>query len=166
MKQRHWREMVEIVGVLSIVASVLLLAWEVKQSNYIAKAEIEMQLAEMANQIHQARATDTDFAKLFAKIDNPENQLFTATDQSQIRGLTLHYINLYSAIQSAFDKGFIDQLGLDSYKADINHLLETHPALTKYFIEIYVDYGPIRDQEIFEPIARLIAAQQAEPAAR
>ena len=154
--------MVEIVGVLSIVASVLLLAWEVKQSNYIAKAEIELQLADMYNQTHQARATNADFAKLFAKIENPENQLFTATDQSQIRGLTWHYINLYWVIQSAFNNGLIDRTGLNNYKADIVHVLETKPELAKYFIEIYRGFGPIRDQEIFEPIAELIAAQQAE----
>ena len=163
MEQRHWREMVEIVGVLSIVASVLLLAWEVKQSNSIARAEIEMQLADMYNQIHQARATDADFAKLFAKIDDPENQLFTATDQSQIRGLTWHYINLYFAIQAAFNNSLIDQDGLDNYKADIAHVLEEHPALAKYFIEVYTVFGPIQDQEIFDPVAKLIERQQAKP---
>jgi hypothetical protein len=161
MKQKHWREMVEIVGVLSIVASVLLLAWEVKQSNHIAKSQMELQISDMYNQIQLARATDTDFAKLFAKIDNPENQLFTATDLSQVSGLTWHYINLYWVIQSSFDNGMLDQAGLDNYKSDVAHVLETHPTLANQFIEIFKKYAPFRDKEIFEPIADLIAARSA-----
>jgi hypothetical protein len=33
MKNRHLRETVEIIGVISIVASLLLVAWEVRQAN-------------------------------------------------------------------------------------------------------------------------------------
>jgi hypothetical protein len=44
MENRHLRETVEIIGVISIVASLLLVAWEVRQANRIAAAEIEMQI--------------------------------------------------------------------------------------------------------------------------
>jgi len=162
MEQKHWREMVEIIGVLSIVASVLLLAWEVKQSNHIAKAELELQLSDMYNQIHHSRATNTDVAKLFAKIDNPVNQLFTATDLSQMDGLTWHYVNLYWIIQSSFENGMLDQAGLDDYKSDLANLLETYPALANQFIETFEEYAPIHNKEIFEPIGLLIEARKKQ----
>lgn len=164
MEQKHWREMVEIIGVLSIVASVLLLAWEVKQSNHILKAELELQLSEMHNQIQHSRATNTDVAKLFAKIDKPENQLFTATDLSQIDGLARHNMNVYWAIQSTFEKGFLDQAGLDDYKSDLANVLEKHPALANQFIEIFEEYGPVQNKEIFEPIGKLIEARNNQNA--
>lgn len=84
MKQRHWREMVEIVGVLSIVAAILLLASEVRQSNHIAQAKIEIDVAQLYNEVNLSRAPDPDFAKIFAKVQDPDDHLLTATDLSRI----------------------------------------------------------------------------------
>lgn len=164
MKQRHWRELVEIIGVIGIVASVLLLAWEVKQSNHIAKAEAEIRITEMYNQVHLARATDVEFAKLVAKIQDPDSHLMTATDQSQIGGLGWHYINIYWVIQTAFDNGLLDQTGLDNYKADLAWAIEHYPALAEQWVVIVEEFEPIRNLEIFEPVVDLIAARQAEAA--
>lgn len=164
MEQKHWREMVEIIGVLSIVAAVLVLAWEVKQTNHISKAELEFQLSDMYNEIHHSRATNTDLAKLFAKIDRPENQLFTATDLSQIDGLAWHYINVYSTIQSNLDNGVLGPAGLNDYKSDLANTLENHPALAKRLIEIFEEQTFIQDREIFEPISEHIAKRKKQSA--
>jgi hypothetical protein len=79
MKNRHLRETVEIIGVISIVASLLLVAWEVRQANRIAAAQIEMQLAHGFNEMNMSRATTPDFARLFPKLNSPGNHLVTAT---------------------------------------------------------------------------------------
>ena len=162
MKDSHWREIVEVVGVISIVASILLLAWEVKQTNQLAQAEIEMQIAALHNEIQQIRATDGEFAKLFPKLENPEIHLLTATDLSQIRGLTWHYINVYRTVQSAYDRGLLNEDQLNAYKADVKGTLDNYPALHKHFIHIYETQPVLQHKEIFEPIAEIVAAQAAK----
>ena len=42
MNDRHLREIVEIVGVISIVAALLLVAWEIRQANHMTATEIEL----------------------------------------------------------------------------------------------------------------------------
>jgi hypothetical protein len=91
MKNRHLRETVEIIGVISIVASLLLVAWEVRQANRIAAAQIEMQLAHGFNEMNMSRATTPDFARLFPKLNSPGNHLVTATEESQLQGLAWHF---------------------------------------------------------------------------
>ena len=168
MKYRHWREMVEIIGVISIVAAILLLAWEVKQTNQIAgeiaNAEMEMRLSLLYNEIHQARATDADFAKLFPKLENPEKHLLTATDLSQIRGLTWHYINIYWAAQTAYDNGLLDEDRLNARKADVSRTLDNYPALRAHFIDIYKTQPFLQGKEMFGPIAEIVSAKDAESA--
>jgi hypothetical protein len=162
MKQRHWREMVEIVGVLSIVAAILLLASEVRQSNHIAQAKIELDVSRLYNEVNTSRATDPDFAKLFAKIQDPESHLLTATDLSQIEGLAWHYLNNFLLIQWAFDNGLIDQIDYDSYKADIALIAAANPALISQWMEILEQHPPLSGKEIVAPITSMIAAIGAE----
>ena len=87
MNRRHWRETVEIVGIISIVASVLIVAWEIHRANRIAVAGIEMRLNQGIAELHGERALAPDFARLFPKLGSPEGHLITATEASQIKGL-------------------------------------------------------------------------------
>jgi hypothetical protein len=164
MKQRHWREMLEIVGVLSIVAAILLLASEVRQSNHIAQAKIEIDVSQLYNEVNMSRATDPDFAKLFAKIQNPDSHLLTATDLSQIEGLAWHYLNNFLVIQLAFDQGLINQIDFDSYKADIALIAAANPALISEWREILEQDPSLSDKEIFTPISDRFAAMDTEAA--
>ncbi len=164
MKQRHWREMVEIVGVLSIVAAILLLASEVRQSNHIAQAKIEIDVSQLYNQVNMSRATDPDFAKLFAKVQDPDSHLLTATDLSQIEGLAWHYLNNFLVIQLAFDQGLINQIDFDSYKADIALIAAANPALISEWREILEQDSSHSDKEIFTAISDMFAAMDTEAA--
>lgn len=164
MKQNHWREMVEIVGVLSIVAAILLLASEVRQSNHIAQAKIEIDVSQLYNQVNMSRATDPDFAKLFAKVQDPDSHLLTATDLSQIEGLAWHYLNNFRVIQLAFDQGLINQIDFDSYKSDIALIAAANPALISEWREILEQDPSLSDKEIFTPISDMFAAMDTEAA--
>jgi hypothetical protein len=164
MKQRHWREMLEIVGVLSIVAAILLLASEVRQSNHIAQAKIEIDVSQLYNQVNMSRATDPDFAKLFAKVQDPDSHLLTATDLSQIEGLAWHYLNNFLIIQLAFDQGLINQIDFDSYKSDIALIAAANPALISEWREILEQDPSLSDKEIFTPISDMFAAMDTEAA--
>jgi hypothetical protein len=164
MKQNHWREMVEIVGVLSIVAAILLLASEVRQSNHIAQAKIEIDVSQLYNEVNMSRATDPDFAKLFAKVRDPDSHLLTATDLSQIEGLAWHYLNNFRVIQLAFDQGLINQIDFDSYKSDIALIAAANPALLSEWREILEQDPSLSDKEIFTPISDMFAAMDTEAA--
>jgi hypothetical protein len=164
MKQNHWREMVEIVGVLSIVAAILLLASEVRQSNHIAQAKIEIDISQLYNEVNISRATDPDVAKLFAKVQDPGSHLLTATDLSQIEGLAWHYLNNFLIIQLAFDQGLVNQIDFDSYKSDIALIAAANPALISEWREILEQDPSLSDKEIFTPISDMFAAMDTEAA--
>ncbi len=164
MKQRHWREMVEIIGVLSIVAAVLLLASEVRQSNQIARAEIELRISELHNQLNLELATNADFAKLYAKTKSPESHLLTATDLVQIDGLAWHSVNTYLMAQTAFNSSLIDEEALNSYKSNIAELMESNPALAQKYLEILGQFEALKNQQVFEPVIEHMATKREAPA--
>ncbi|MCH7982188.1 MAG: hypothetical protein IID59_11875 [Proteobacteria bacterium] len=156
MKQTNWREIVEIVGVISIVGSLLLLATEVRQSNRIATAEMEVSLAERFMDMHVHRYSNTDVAKLWIKIVEPEGQLITATDHSQMRGITWVYINLFWMAQIAHDNELMADDVLEVYVGVVRWILEHRPALQEHFIFIYGSQTDMEGARIFAPIGELI----------
>ena len=163
MKNSHLREVVEIVGVISIVASLLLVAWEIRQSNRIAAAEIEMELAHGFNAMNMSRATTPDFAKLFPKMSAPGSHLVTATEESQLRGLAWHYVNLYFVAQIAHNNGLLGASRLDTYRLDLQQTLDRFPGLHPAFLQIYDAFPEMRNMPVFAPLAALRSQQAARP---
>lgn len=162
MKRTNWREIVEIVGVISIVASVLLLAMEVRQANQIASSELELNLQQGFMQMNHERASNPDFAQLFAKTARPNEHLITATEREQMRGLAWHYVNICVAAQSAFDNDLLSDSQIDSYAAGLQWTIDNHPGLHPHFTVIYETFPTIRDLRVFAPLRELVAGRQTD----
>ena len=163
MKQSHLREIVEIVGVISIVAALLLIAWEIRQANRIAVTEIEMRLGNGFDELHLHRATTPDFAKLYPKMRAPGNHLVTATEESQIQGLAEHLVNIYYSAQVAHDNGLLGTQGLESYRQDLEQTLEQLPGLAPSFARIHDATPEMRAMRVFQPL-RAFEARRASQA--
>ena len=155
MKNKHLRETVEIIGVISIVASLLLVAWEIRQANRIAATQIEMQLAQGFNEMNMNRATTPDFARLFPKMNSPGSHLVTATEESQLQGLAWHLANLYYSAQIAHDNGLLDPWRLDMYRQDLAQTLERFPGLHASFVQIYESFPEMQSMPVFQPLRDL-----------
>ncbi|MDH4124820.1 MAG: hypothetical protein OEW64_07255 [Gammaproteobacteria bacterium] len=159
MTNRHWRELLEIVGVVSIVAALLLLAAEVRQSNRIAAAQTAMHIAIAYDALHLERASNPEFAKLFPKLEAPEAHLTTATETSQIRGIARHYFSILWAVQSAYDNGLLGRETLEAYVSGLAHTLDTWPGIRPYYVEMFQGMTSVQDAEVYAPIAAYIAQQ-------
>lgn len=164
MKNKHLRETVEIIGVISIVASLLLVAWEVRQANRIASAQIEMQLAQSFNEMNLRRATTPDYARLFPKLNSAGNHLITATEESQLQGLAWHFTNLYYLVQIAHDDGLLDEQRLDKYRLDLAQTLDRFPGLREPFRKIYSSFPELRSMHVFQPLRELEVGQPPQEA--
>lgn len=162
MTNRHWRELVEIVGVIGIVASMILVASELRQSNNIAAAQTALQISEGFNVLNSARATDPDFAKLFPKLESPESHLITATEASQIRGIAWHFINIIGSVQSAYENGLISREVRDGYIVDFAYTMEQWPGIRSHYVAIYENLGSLQGARAYQPIADYIASQATE----
>lgn len=159
MKDRHLREIVEIVGVISIVAALLLVAREIHESNRIAVTEIEMRLGQGFDELHLRRATTPDFAKLYPKMRAPGNHLVTATEESQIEGLAQHLVDIYYSAQVAYDNGLLGTQDLEAYRQDLVRTLEQLPGLAPAFARINDSTPEMRAMPVFQPLRDVEARQ-------
>jgi GNAT superfamily N-acetyltransferase len=152
MNDRHLREIVEIVGVISIVAALLLVAWEIHQANRIAATEIELRLERNFDELNLRRAMSPDFAKLFPKLAAPTSHLVTATEEAQIQGLARHLVNAYAAVQAAHDRGLLQAQDLEVYRQDLAGTLERLPGLVPPMLSIHDSIPGMRAMPVLQPL--------------
>ena len=162
MTKRHWRELVEIVGVVAIVAALLLVAAQVRRSNHIAAAQATAQITASFSQLSIQRATNPEFAKLFPKLEAPESHLTTATEASQIRGIAWHYFDVMRLVQDAYENGLIDRQTYDDHISRFAYTIEKWPGIRSHYVQLFQDMPSLQGDEVFAPIVNYIAAQQAE----
>ncbi len=153
-KKDHLKEIVEIVGVVSIVASLLLVAWEIRQTNRISGTEIVLQLADQHEDINRDRATLPGFAKLYPKLESPESHLVTATESSQMAGLAARYVDIFVAAQLAFDDGVMSRSQFQRYVHRARAIVDTYPGLHPYLVRA-VDSDDLRSMEVLQPVVAL-----------
>ena len=163
MKDRHLRDFVEIVGVISIVAALLLVAWEIHRANAIAVAEIEMQLGEGLDALHLRRATTPDLAKLYPKMRAPGSHLVTATEESQIAGLAGHLAGIHYSAQRASDNGLLGPQELDAYRQDLARTLEQLPGLAPALARIHDATPEMQAMPVFQPLRDFEARRPRSP---
>ncbi len=154
MKKDHWREFVEVLGIVSIVAMLLLVAWELRETNRIARADAGAAVTARIGQIHLRRMSDPAFAQLFPKIAAPNAHLVTATEASRIDGLARYVVNVFTAAQHAFDAGIIDGDALRHHRQQLDLLLEEYPGLRDYVIDAYRSRPELAGAAVFEGLAR------------
>ena len=159
MKNKNWRDVAEIVGIVSIVAGLILVAWEIRQANNIAKAQMVMELAAQANAFNSSTYENPDVAELVAAISDPGHTDFTETQESMMTGVAWHFANVFWAAQRAHDNGLLGDDDIQMYQASVAWHIENHPGLRPAFINVYDTAPWIRDMFVFEPLVELAEAE-------
>ncbi len=164
MKSKYWRDLVEIVGVLTIVAGLLLVAWEIRQANRIARAQIGMELAAQYNEFNSARFENPEVARLSLMLLEPDKYEITETEASMMTGAVWHFYNLFWSAQIAYDNGILSLEDLAVYRSDLAWILKYMPGLVPGLINAYETLPSRQNVYVFEPLAELVAKSRAEPA--
>ena len=148
----NWREWVEILAAVGIVAALLLVAWELRQANRIAEANVAAELLESQAGLARLRLTDPSLAALFAKIESPEGHLITATDASRIEALAYAVCEHYLAVQRAFDQGIIDAATYETHAAEFDDMVTRWPGLRSPLADIRSRSSRFRDAAVFRAL--------------
>jgi hypothetical protein len=158
MKSKHWRALAEVIGVISIVVGLLLVAWEIRQANKIARAEVVMNLAEQYNQFNSARFESPEVAELSNMLLNPDQFEISDVDRSRMAGAAWHFGNILWSAQAAYDNGLLDLVDLANYRSHLSWMLEYMPGLASEFVFMWNTTAGMQGVYVFEPLEQYVAA--------
>ena len=162
MKDRNWREIAELVGMISIVAGLVLVAWEVRQANNIAKAQMVMDINSQANEFNTATYANPDVADLAAAITNPDDFEFSETQESMMVGVAWHFANIFWVAQIAYDNGLLGEDEIRNYQASVAWHIENRPGLRPAFTEVYDTAPWLREMYVFQPLVEMVCKTRGD----
>jgi hypothetical protein len=155
MIKNRWKMLTETIGMISIVLGLLLVAWEIRQANNIARAEAVMGLAEQWNEFNSSLTENPDVARLYRYVRNPDEEGISETDRARIEGMAWHFINIFWSAHIAHENGLLDDADLRNYRADLEWMVEFMPGLNEEWIRIYETTPYMHGIFVLEPIANL-----------
>lgn len=139
------RELRDVIGLVAVVASLLVLAYEVRESNRIARSTISYELANNYSELNEVVWTDPDVAYLRANVRDPD-YVPTAIETERLIAEIRRLMNVWGAVESAYRNGHQTREQFDVMLAAVGaHLadcpavhplwrqeLDRHPGLTGY----------------------------------
>ena len=122
-------KLVELVGVLAVVLSVLFLAYEVNQSNKIAIATMEYEIRNNLTTLNELGMTDTAWAELSVNMGNPDYKM-TAVERFKAGHFMSRMVNIWQATAEAYDRGLVSETTYNLLvKNDIRWFVFSRPAI-------------------------------------
>ena len=155
MNKKTWRDVAEIVGMISIVAGLILVAWEVRQANNIAKTQMVMELAAQANEFNGATDENAEVANLVAAITDPNYSDYSETQESMMSGIAWHFANIFWSAQRAHDNGLLDDDDIWRYQSSRAWHSENMPGMRPSYKAVYDTAPWLRDMFVFQPLVQL-----------
>ena len=119
---------VEIVGLVGILLSLIFLGYELKRSNDIAETEAVATIYSMTNELSLALAESPELSRVFRQTLSDFDSL-SPDDRWTLYALLEYVINVNEAAWKYYDKGIIGQQEADFYARGLCKLIGRHPSL-------------------------------------
>jgi hypothetical protein len=156
MKEMKWGKFAELIGAVSIVAGLILVAWEIHQANNIAKAQVVLELAAQANEFNSATFENPEVAELSRAMSDPDHIDSSETQKSMMTGVAWHFTNIFWSAQRAYDNGLLGDDDIQNYQASVAWHIDNHPGLKPAFMVVYDTAPWVRDMYVFQPLVEMV----------
>jgi hypothetical protein len=160
MTNKNWRDIAEIVGIVSIVAGLILVAWEVRQANNIAKTQMVMDLASQANEFNSATFENPEVANLVIAAYDPNYTDYTGTQASMMGAVAWHFSNIFWSAQRAYDNGLLSDDDIQMYQSSVAWHIENFPGMRPGWRSVYNTAPWLREMYVFEPLVEFVCGSK------
>ena len=105
----------EILGLATVLVSVLLLAWEIRQNTQTATAQAMLDLNAMANEVLSAEAQNAQLAAVLVKGEEDLGSL-SPVEYRQFESHVYTTINTIDAAHAFFTEGILDEVDFSGWR--------------------------------------------------
>ena len=132
----------EVVGVLSVVLSLLFVGWEIRQNTKVARGQTRVELTAMNNEFLERIRSDPEFSELWRTAWLDEAILDEAAEY-RIEFMMMQYLRLLENVHLQYQEGLLDREALDSYGfLGFDDLFISHPRFARIWEPRQASFDP------------------------
>ena len=126
---------IEILGIFTVIVSLLFVAYEINQANKIAMVDSEQAIWENFSAINELIMGNTEFAQLMHNMTD-EDAVFSDNDLEKVRALVRRLTNAWSAAENSYNSGMLTEQTYQLLYDDVRNLLITYPGSRQAWREL------------------------------
>ena len=149
MSERGVSKAVEIVGLVAIILSLGLVAWELKQANSLARATVHAEINQQLNDLNLETAANGEFAEILSVLADADRE-HSAIERERALGLAFFLRNSWINAERAYMEGWISENKFQAQLNDIDWTVKIWPGLRPYMREITEFQTKNREMTIVE----------------
>jgi len=109
----------EIGGMVAVVMSLLFVGYQIQQANRIAIVTTEYELRNNYSSLNELIIGNQELAQLFVNISQPDYEM-TAIEEVRMVELANRLLNIWLAIETAYDNGMLSEHFFNATFQDID----------------------------------------------
>jgi hypothetical protein len=133
------RTLAEFIGIIAVVLSLLVVAFELRQSNRIAIGNAELAVSALNAEVNRVIFDSEDNDELFVKLTSKDPNLSPEEHQKAIQVAYLQ-LNRWFATERSFDNGLISEVSFLIEMDDVTVLFQRFPGLAPILVNILESY--------------------------
>ena len=150
------KQIFEFVGFMAVVLSVLFLAYELGQSNQIARTVTRIELANNYAALNESIYTNPEVAELLAKSKTGTDFQPTPSEIQQLSALAIRFNNIWQSVEIAYLNGQYSEVDFQGAMEDARNATIRYPGLMPYWVNFieshptqtttYQIWGVVKDE--------------------
>jgi len=144
----------EIASATGVIITLAYLAYQISQTNRIAKSAVVREIEQEYIDLYEALATNTEFSNLATKLRDPSHTADSEVEDEKIENFAVWLASIWLSCQACYDHGQMDQKTFQLYLEDVNAKLGHWPAIRPYVKNVMERYPAIKDMDIYREIFR------------
>ncbi len=133
------KQLIEIIGLVAVVASLLLLTYELRQANQIARTNARFEMTDSYASLNESVYTNPELAELISKLRNSDF-VPSAQEREQIWAYLLRTTNTWIAAEFAYNNGQYPEEVFQGTLEDADKFLKDYPGMHPFWSEYLEDY--------------------------
>ena len=142
----------EIASATGVIITLAYLAYQISQTNRIAKSAVVREIEQEYIALYTMLATDTDFTNLVTKLRDSSYRADTEAEDEKLENFAIWLASIWLSVQECYDQGQMDQKTFPLYQEDVKAKLAHWPAIHPYVKKIMERYPTIKDRDIYREV--------------
>lgn len=134
------QRVVETIGILAVVLSLIFVGLELRQSNDIAIRDARNEITQRRSDIARLEIENSSLRKLLVQLSSA-NAILSQEQSIELKGLVRLYIGYWASIQAAHEGGFLPERVYEVYLNSTKLTVEEYPSLAKAVKERMEELG-------------------------
>ena len=142
----------EIASATGVIITLAYLAFQISQTNRIAKAAVVREIEREYIDLYKTISTNAEFANLATKLRDSSYTADSEVEDEKIENFAVWLASIWLNVQACYDQGQMDSKTFPLYKEDVKAKLAHWPAIHPYVKRIMERYPTIKDGDIYEEV--------------